>query len=153
MENIEKRKSGKSIVGVVVMILLFIFIIFILAISFVFKSADSAPSILGYSIYIMDGNGMEPYVHDKAAVFVKNGSLPDGKDAMYKVALCNIVDNKFSTILRVYNIEEKDGKTNYLMKNDKSADTQMITVPKEKIIGEATHESIGLGMFISFVTS
>lgn len=146
-------KNKKSILPALITVIIFIIMVLILALSFVFKSSDKAPSLFGYSIYIMDGDGMEPHIRDGCAVFVKNKKLPTNEDAKYQVALCNIVNDKFSTVLRVCDVVEKDGKVSYLMKSDKNEASQMITVPSDKVIGVAEYESMGFGKAVRFVTS
>lgn len=146
------KKSNKAdIIGKILIAILLIAIIAVLATAFVFKSSDSAPSIFGKSFYMMNGDGMEPYIPDGSVVVVKNGTL--GNDPLYKVALCNIVDGELRTVLRVYHVDQKDGADVYLMKSDSSPDTQMITVPEDKIIGEAVQYSVFWGKAISFITS
>lgn len=153
MENSQKKRSPKNIVGAIVMAILFICIILVLATGFIFKSRNSVPSIFKYNVYVMNGTGMEPRIPDKSAVFAKKGPLPEGDDAIGRAALCNIVDGELTTVLRVYGIEQVDGVTNYIMKSDASLDTQMISVSEDKIIGEAVKYDELLGKVIIFVTS
>lgn len=153
MKNSHKNQSLKNILGAIVMAILFICIILVLAASFIFKSKNSTPSIFGYNIYIMNGTGMEPRIPDKSAVFVKKDSFPKDDSAIGRVALCNIVDNELTTVLGVYGIENVDGVTNYIMKSDTNPDTKMISVPEDKIIGEAVKYDELLGKLILFATS
>lgn len=153
MKNSHKNQSFKNIVGAIVMAILFICIIAVIATGFIFKSKSSTPSVFGYNVYIMEGKGMEPFIPDKSAVFAIKGPLPEGENAVGRAVLCNIVDNELTTVLRVYGIEEIDGATNYIMKSDAAPDTQMISVSKDKVIGEAVRYDKFLGKAIVFVTS
>ena len=153
MKNSHKNQSPKNVVGAIVMAILFICIIAVIATGFIFKNKSSTPSVFGYSVYVMDGTGMEPLIPDKSAVFATKGPLPDGDDAIGRAALCSIVDNELTTVLRVYGIEETDEGINYIMKSDTAPDTQMISIPYDKVIGEAQKYDVFLGKAILFVTS
>ncbi|MFA5659067.1 MAG: hypothetical protein WC900_07270, partial [Oscillospiraceae bacterium] len=126
------KKSPLKIIGLIVMIIMFIAIIFILAISFVFKDSNSAPQLFGYNIYIMNGTDMEPAIPDNAAVFSKAGPLSG--DPVGSVALCHVVDNELTTVLRIAGVEEKDDQKIYLMKSDKSSSGTLIKVSADKAV-------------------
>ncbi len=145
------KKSPMHIVGLIVMILMFIAILAILAVSYVFKDSNSTPELFGYNIYIMNGTEMEPAIPNKAAVFSRPGPLLD--DPIGSVALCNVVDNELTTVLRVAGVEEENGVKVYLMKSDKSSSGTLIKVKADKVVGQALYVSKATGVILSFITS
>ena len=117
MQEIDNNSKGNKILKTLITILI-ILIIGVLSISFIFTQKQTAPSVFGYNIFVMNGKGMEPAVKDKSAIITKVGVAPEKGE----VALCRLKiteDKNIVTVLRVVEIDTKDGNKQYYLKSDK----------------------------------
>ena len=71
-ESVKKRSAGQ-IAGIICVFILALLIVFTFVLYGVFKDDNSAPSLFGNRIYIMNGNGMEPRIAQGSAVFIDEG--------------------------------------------------------------------------------
>jgi hypothetical protein len=151
MQEIDNNSKGNKILKTLITILI-ILIIGVLSISFIFTQKQTAPSVFGYNIFVMNGKGMEPAVKDKSAIITKVGVAPEKGE----VALCRLKiteDKNIVTVLRVVEIDTKDGNKQYYLKSDNSSNSEVIIAGSDEIIGKADLEVHWLGVVISFATS
>lgn len=150
--NFNKKNKVLKIIQLLVIIIFIIAIIGMLVISLVFKNENSTPKIFGYNLYIMNGTNMEPAIPDGSAVISKLGSL--GNTPIGSVALCNIVENELTAILRIVSVETDEmGNVFYIAKNDTSPSTDVIRISSDKVIGEAIYSDELIGIILRFSTS
>lgn len=146
----EKLKGHKLLTTVI--ILLILIIIATLGGSFFFTQKHTAPSVFGYNVFVMNGKGMEPSLKDKSAIITKVGVMPEkGEVALCKLKLTG--SDNIVSVLRVVEIQEANDSTQYYLKSDKGADSDVIVAQKNEIIGKADIEIPWLGKLISFATS
>ncbi len=146
----EKSKGHKLLTAVI--ILLILIIITTLVGSFFFTQKNTAPSVFGYNVFVMNGKGMEPSLKDKSAIITKVGIMPEKGD----VALCKLKlsgNDNIVSVLRVVVVQEANDSTQYYLKSDKGSDSDIIIAQKNEIIGKADIEIPWLGKLISFATS
>lgn len=148
-----KKRSWTQIVGAIVLFILILAIIGTFVLYGIFKDTNSAPSLFGYRVYIMNGDGMEPRIESGSAVFVKEGLFPEREG---NVILCNI-DGQLAVVgfLGAEDILAPDGssETRYIVKYDKAPAEEKWGVGKEDIIGVAKTYSKTFGSIVRFASS
>ena len=146
----KKPKSNKLLTAII--ILLILIILATLGGSFFFTQKNSAPSVFGYNVFVMNGKGMEPSIKDKSAIITKVGVIPEkGEVALCKLKLTG--NDNIVTVLRVVEIQEAEGKKQYYLKSDKGDNSEVIIAGQDEIVGKADIEVPWLGKVISFATS
>ncbi len=150
MNNISGNPIFK-LIGRIVIGILVVLILATLAITFVLTDKKASPNIFGYNLYLMRGTNMEPAIPDKALVISKVGPLD--KDPIGTVALCNIVDKDLTTVVRVVGVDATDGVATYLVQSDNAKATSVVSIPSDKVIGQATHVVPIVGIILTFATS
>lgn len=149
IEN-ERSKGHKLLTAVI--ILLILIIIATLVGSFFFTQKNTAPSVFGYNVFVMNGKGMEPSLKDKSAIITKVSNMPEkGEVALCKLKLSG--NDNIVSVLRVVEVQEANDSTQYYLKSDKGSDSDIIIAQKNEIIGKADIEIPWLGKLISFATS
>ncbi len=148
-----KKRSWTQIVGAIVLFILILAIIGTFVLFGIFKDTNSAPSLFGYRVYIMSGDGMEPRIESGSAVFVKEGQFPEREG---NVILCSI-DGQLAVVgfLGAEEIITPDGatETRYIVKYDKAPAEEKWGVGGEDIIGVAKTYSKFFGGVVRFASS
>ena len=151
-ESAKKRSVGQ-IIGIVCVFVLALLIVCTFVLYGIFKDANTAPSIFGHRIYIMNGDGMEPRIEQGAAVFVDEGVMPE---APGNVILCSI-DGRLAVVGYVGSQEVTlpDGtvESRYIVKYDNTPEDEVWAVEASDIIGRAVSYDVFLGALIRFVAS
>ena len=151
-ESVKKRSAGQ-IVGIICVFILALLIVFTFVLYGVFKDDNSAPSLFGNRIYIMNGNGMEPRIAQGSAVFIDEGVMPTEPG---NVILCNI-DGRLAVLgyIGSQSVTAADGTvtTRYIVKYDNTPADQVWAVEAEDIIGRAVSYDAFLGGVIRFASS
>lgn len=143
-----QKRSPAQIAGIVVIVILTLLIVFTFAIFGMFSKADSAPKIFGSRVYVVNNDRMEPRIPKGAAVFVKEGTLPDDN----KVILCSIDDHLW--VLGYVGMETaEDGSLRYLVKYDNATDDKTWGIAQSDIIGVAQTYDMFVGSVIRFASS
>ncbi len=151
-ENTKKR-SWLDIVMTVVIFILIIAIVGTFVLFGIFKDTNSAPSLFGYRVYIMNGDGMEPRISQGAAVFVKEGEFPEREG---NVILCSI-DGQLAVVgfLGAEEIIDPNGtsETRYIVKYDTAPAEEKWGVGQDDIVGVAKTYSNFFGGLVRFASS
>lgn len=151
-ESVKKRSAGQ-IVGIICVFILALLIVFTFVLYGIFKDDNSAPSLFGNRIYIMNGNGMEPRIAQGSAVFIDEGVMPAEPG---NVILCNI-DGRLAVLgyIGSQSVTAADGTvtTRYIVKYDNTPADQVWAVEAEDIIGRAVSYDAFLGGVIRFASS
>ena len=151
-ESVKKRSAGQ-IVGIICVFILALLIVFTFVLYGIFKDDNSAPSLFGNRIYIMNGNGMEPRIAQGSAVFIDEGVMPAESG---NVILCNI-DGRLAVLgyIGSQSVTAADGTvtTRYIVKYDNTPADQVWAVEAEDIIGRAVSYDAFLGGVIRFASS
>ena len=148
----QKSSAGKNVLVFFIVFIIFEMLI-IFGISQIFKNKDSAPSLMGYSFYIMNNSNMGDEIPQGTLVVSAEG-IPTFEDAG-KAYLCRNVEGEGTGIFRLSSVvSEKAGKDGVIYKfyqnNDK---TKFYDVKSDDIVGNATVHFVGLGKAITFVKS
>lgn len=147
LQSSEKR-TPLQIAGIVVIVILTLLIVFTFAIFGMFSKSDSAPKIFGRRVYVVNNDRMEPRIPKGAAVFVKEGTLPEDN----KVILCSIDDHLW--VLGYVGMEAADdGSIRYLVKYDNATDDKTWGIAQSDIVGVAQTYDMFVGSVIRFASS
>lgn len=142
-----------TIIGIAIIVILAIAILSVVILSVSFKDENSAPSIFGYSLYIMDGNQMEPEIPKGSAIFAKTGPITSG-NSVGVAALCKVDGGKNTTVMRIVNTEvDSNGLLTYWVRFDTQPENTAQIISASSVIGQAKFYSKGLGKFITFAVS
>ncbi len=148
-----KKRSWIQIVGAIVLFILVIAIIGTFVLFGIFKDSNSAPSLFGHRVYIMNGDGMDPRIQAGSAVFVKEGEFPEREG---NVILCSI-DGQLAVVgfLGTEGIVTPEGvaETRYIVKYDNAPAEEKWGVGEEDIIGVAKTYSKFFGSVVKFASS
>lgn len=148
-----KKRKAVEIVGIVVIVILILAIVATFVLCSMFKDSNTAPTLFGKRVYIMNGDGMNPRIEKGAAVFVDEGVLPE---APGNVILCNI-DGRLAVLgyVATQNTTMADGsvETKYIVKYDNAPADQQWAVSSSDIIGRAVSYDTFLGAVIRFASS
>lgn len=151
--NSSKKIKVSDIIGIIIIVILVALIACTFILYGVFSDSNSAPSLFGRRIYLMNGDGMEPRIKNGSAVFIEEGQLPGNVGS---VILCNI-NGKLAVVGYVDSTEVTlaDGsvETRYIVKYDSTPSDQTWTVKSEDIIGRAISYDVFLGTVIRFASS
>lgn len=151
-ENTKKR-SWLDIVMTVIIFILIIAIVGTFVLFGIFKDTNSAPSLFGYRVYIMNGDGMEPRIAQGSAVFVKEGQFPEREG---NVILCSI-DGQLAVVgfLGTEEMIDPNGtsETRYIVKYDTAPSEEKWGVGQDDIIGVAKTYSTFFGGLVRFASS
>lgn len=149
MAQTKRKNFGKAVlIGFIVLII--IIIAGIIVTSLVFKNEDVTPSFMGYSVFVMDDDGMGEAVPKGSLVLVKNYS--PSNENLGDAVLCENVKGYGTTVLRLSNIVPNTETVIYqgIFDNDK---TQTFDVEASNLVGQAISYDPALGKIITFVTS
>ena len=144
-----KRNIGKTI-WIIFIVLIMLIIAGLIVTSLVFKNKDVTPSIFGYSVFIVDEDGMGSKVPEGALVVAKNYS-PSAEN-IGDAILCEGVGDYGTTILRLCDIVPNTETVIYQGFYDNDPKT-IYNVPASKLVGQALTYHTTLGAIIRFVTS
>lgn len=142
-----------TIIGIAIIVILALAILSVVILSVSFKDKNSAPSIFGYSLYIMDGAQMEPEIPQGSAIFAKTGPITSG-NSIGVAALCKVDGGKNTTVMRIVNTEvDSNGLLTYWVRFDTQPENTAQIISASSVIGQAKFYSKGLGKFITFAVS
>ena len=149
MNKTKKKNPGKTVWMFFIVIILII-VAGLIVTSIVFKNPDVTPSAFGYSLYIMDEEGMGEAVPEGALVVAKNFS--PSADNIGDAILCEDVRGYGTTVLRLANIVPNTETVVYQGFFDNNP-SQLIDVPADKMVGQAVSFDKTAGAVIRFITS
>lgn len=149
MAQTTKKNIGKSVL-VFFIVLIIIIIAGIIVTSLVFKNSDVTPSFMGYSVYIMEDDGMGQAVPKGSLVIAKNYS-PSAEN-IGDAVLCENVNGLGTTVLRLSNIVPNTETVIYQCFFDNDHKT-VYNVTSKNLIGHAVSYHDTFGKIISFVIS
>lgn len=151
-ESARKRRPIE-IVGIVVIFILALAIVCTFVLYGIFKDSNTAPSLFGKRVYIMNGDGMEPRIKKGSAVFIEEGVMPEKSG---NVILCNI-DGRLAVVgyVQTQSTTMSDGSitTKYIVKYDNTPADQQWAINASDIIGRADSYDELLGAVIRFASS
>lgn len=144
-----KRNVGKT-VWIFFIVLIMIIIAMLIVTSLVFKNKDVTPSVFGYSVFVMDEDGMGDAVPEGALVVAKNYS--PSNENLGDAILCEGVGGNGTTVLRLCDVVPNTKTVIYQGFFDEKPD-EIYNIPASRLVGQAISYHKFWGAAISFVTS
>lgn len=149
MSRNKKKISAASVIEIILIVILVLVMAVMLAFNFLFKKDNAAASVFGYSFYNTKAVNMLPDFPKNTVVIAKKSEIPNIKEN--SVILCNIGEH--TTLIRVVQIEEEEGKTYYVVKFDTSPSNEAVRIEQDDVIAKAIWQMNGFGSFLEFATS
>lgn len=127
-----------------------IFCVLILIAALVGVSAMNIPG--GIKFYTVQSGSMEPFIHTGSIVISKPyDSYQKGDIITFKAEKDITVKNpKYTTTHRIFEIETKDGKEQYITKGDANNSPDMVPTGKDLVLGKTVFSIPLLGYPVSF---
>ncbi|MCM1480801.1 MAG: hypothetical protein NC085_13940, partial [Muribaculaceae bacterium] len=120
-----------------------------IAFNFLFKNKGAPVSVFGLNFYITKDVKMQPKIPKDTFIIAKKSEIPN--IAENSVILCNVGD--FTTLIRVKEIRQEEGKTYYVVKYDTDDDTKAFPISEDNVISKAVRQDEILGKVLNFATS
>ncbi len=149
MSRSGKKVSAFAVFEIILIVILVLVMVTMLAFNFLFKKDNSAVSVFGYSFYNTKAVNMLPDFPKNTVVIAKKSEIVNIKEN--SVILCNIGEH--TTLIRVVQIQEEEGKANYVVKFDTSSANETFRIGSDDVIAKAVWQINGFGTFLDFATS
>lgn len=149
MSQAKKKISAASVVEIILIVLLVLVMLVMLSFNFLFKKDGAAASLFGYSFYNTKAVNMLPDFPKDTVVIAKKSEIANIKEN--SVILCNIGEH--TTLIRVVEKQQKDGKNYYVVKFDTAPSNEAVTIDEDAVIAKAVWQINGFGSFLNFATS
>lgn len=149
----EKKPSrAVTVLEIIVICILVLLIAVILAFNLLFRTDGTAPTMFGYQVYLNQSTTMGDAVPKDSAVLASTdiSGLKRKDVVLVKIPAA---EKEYTAILRIQDIQNKDGVNHYLLKGDASPATEAILVPESSIIARAEKFNTVLGGVLLFATS
>jgi len=151
--SITKQRShaGRS-VAIFFIVFIILELLIIAGISIVFKNKDVTPSLMGYSMYVMDSNMMGDHVPEGSLVIAENGR--PSLEGIKKAVLAENVPGIGTSVFWLANVSSSKDLTGlvYTVYQEKSPG-KLYQLNSSNIIGVASTYYKTAGAFIRFATS
>lgn len=149
MNRTKKRNLGRT-VWIFFIVIILIIIAGLIVTSMIFKNSDVTPSAFGYSVYVMDEEGMGEAVPEGSLVIAKNYS-PSAED-IGDAILCENVEGYGTAVLRLADIIPNTKTVVYQAFFDNDPE-RLIDIPAKNLVGQAVSFDRTAGAVIRFITS
>lgn len=149
MSRVKKKISAFAVVEMIFIILLVLIMAAMVAFNFLFKNKDTPVSVFGLNFYITKDVKMQPKIPKDTFIIAKKSEIPN--IAENSVILCYVGD--YTTLIRVKEIQQEEGKTYYVVKFDTDDDTKTFRISEDAVISKAVRQDEVLGKVLNFATS
>lgn len=148
----DEKKSAKflSVLEIVIIAVLALVIIFMLGIFLLFAKDGATPKVFGYNIFLSKTSTIND-IDKNAAIFARDDMIDDLKSG--NVVLCRIGEENITTMLRIQEVIEENGKKYYILRPDTNPENATIKLPQENIIAQAVKQDKVLGNILNFARS
>lgn len=149
MARVKKKVSAFAVIEMILIILLVLVMAAMIAFNFLLKNKDTPVSVFGLNFYITKNVKMQPKIPKDTFIIAKKSEIPNIVEN--SVILCRVGD--FTTLIRVKEIQQEEGKTYYVVKFDTDDDTKAIRISEDAVISKAVRQDEILGKVLNFATS
>ena len=153
MSSATKQKSSAA-KNVLVFFIVFIILemLIVAGVGRVFKNKDVTPSIAGYSLYIMNGDGMKDRVPEGALVITSN--MTPSTDKIGEAVVCENVPGIGTSVFWLYDISSKDDNNGvvYTVYQEKDP-TKLYEISSKDVVGVASTYYMTAGKVLTFMSS
>lgn len=149
MSRVKKKVSAFAVIEMILIILLVLVMAAMIAFNFLFKNKDAPVSVFGLNFYITKDVKMQPKIPKDTFIIAKKSEIPNITEN--SVILCYVGD--YTTLIRVKEIQQEEGKTYYVVKFDTDDDTKTFRISSDAVISKAVRQDEVLGKVLNFATS
>lgn len=147
----QKSSAGKNVL-IFFIVFIILEMLIVVGVGRVFKNKDVTPSIAGYSLYIMNGDGMKDRVPEGSLVITSN--MTPSTDKIGQAVVCENVPNVGTSVFWLYDISSTDDNNGVVYTvYQESAPTKLYEISSKDIVGVASSYYMTAGKVITFMTS
>lgn len=147
----QKSSAGKNVL-IFFIVFIILEMLIVVGVGRVFKNKDVTPSIAGYSLYIMNGDGMKDRVPDGSLVITSN--MTPSTDKIGQAVVCENVPNIGTSVFWLYDITSTDDNNGVVYTVYQESDpTKLYEISSKDIVGVASSYYMTAGKVITFMTS
>lgn len=147
----QKSSAGKNVL-IFFIVFIILEMLIVVGVGRVFKNKDVTPSIAGYSLYIMDGDGMKDRVPEGALVITSN--MTPSTDKIGEAVVCENVPNIGTSVFWLYDITSTDDNNGvvYTVYQEKDP-TKLYKISSKNVVGVASTYYMTAGKVLTFMSS
>ena len=148
----DEKKSSKflSVLEIVIVVFLALIIVFMVGVFLLFSKEGATPEIFGYKIFLSKASTIRD-IGENSAVFARADHIDDLKSG--NVVLCSIGEEHITTMLRIQEVIEENGKKFYILRPDTNPENATIKLSQDDIIAKAEKQDQLLGNILAFARS
>ena len=142
----QKSSAGKNVL-IFFIVFIILEMLIVVGVGRVFKNKNVTPSIAGYSLYIMNGDGMGDRVPDGALVITSN--MTPSTDKIGEAVVCENVPDIGTSVFWLYDITSTDVYTVYQEKDP----AKLYEISSKNVVGVASTYYMTAGKVLTFMSS
>ena len=147
----QKSSAGKNVL-IFFIVFIILEMLIVVGVGRVFKNKNVTPSIAGYSLYIMNGDGMGDRVPDGALVITSN--MTPSTDKIGEAVVCENVPDIGTSVFWLYDITSTDDNNGvvYTVYQEKDP-TKLYEISSKDVVGVASTYYMTAGKVLTFMSS
>lgn len=148
----DEKKSSKflSVLEIVIVVFLALIIVFMVGVFLLFSKEGATPEVFGYKIFLSKASTIKD-IGENAAVFARADHIDNLQNG--NVVLCSIGEENITTMLRIQEVIEENGKKFYILRPDTNPENATIKLSHDDIIAKAEKQDQVLGNILTFARS
>ena len=147
----QKSSAGKNVL-IFFIVFIILEMLIVVGVGRVFKNKNVTPSIAGYSLYIMNGDGMGDRVPDGALVITFN--MTPSTDKIGEAVVCENVPDIGTSVFWLYDITSTDDNNGvvYTVYQEKDP-AKLYEISSKNVVGVASTYYMTAGKVLTFMSS
>lgn len=147
----QKSSAGKNVL-IFFIVFIILEMLIVVGVGRVFKNKNVTPSIAGYSLYIMNGDGMGDRVPDGALVITSN--MTPSTDKIGEAVVCENVPDIGTSVFWLYDITSTDDNNGvvYTVYQEKDP-AKLYEISSKNVVGVASTYYMTAGKVLTFMSS
>ena len=147
----QKSSAGKNVL-IFFIVFIILEMLIVVGVGRVFKNKNVTPSIAGYRLYIMNGDGMGDRVPDGALVITSN--MTPSTDKIGEAVVCENVPDIGTSVFWLYDITSTDDNNGvvYTVYQEKDP-AKLYEISSKNVVGVASTYYMTAGKVLTFMSS
>jgi uncharacterized membrane protein len=147
----QKSSAGKNVL-IFFIVFIILEMLIVVGVGRVFKNKNVTPSIAGYSLYIMNGDGMGDRVPNGALVITSN--MTPSTDKIGEAVVCENVPDIGTSVFWLYDITSTDDNNGvvYTVYQEKDP-AKLYEISSKNVVGVASTYYMTAGKVLTFMSS
>ena len=147
----QKSSAGKNVL-IFFIVFIILEMLIVVGVGRVFKNKNVTPSIAGYSLYIMNGDGMGDRVPDGSLVITSN--MTPSTDKIGEAVVCENVPDIGTSVFWLYDITSTDDNNGvvYTVYQEKDP-AKLYEISSKNVVGVASTYYMTAGKVLAFMSS